>query len=147
MTSKIDHIQSEVFGPLVFDSADSLKGRCEISGSAIIIMIQAEIENSTLEQWLKLIAKCERIFMNLSEDTISNFRGIMGAQVTEATYEPIGQEVREDAKSLSDDLDLKKIILFDGGGCLYWRSPKYVPDMELSLQFDLNYEVEDIMVW
>ncbi|MEP3890397.1 MAG: hypothetical protein ABJN69_08005 [Hellea sp.] len=147
MKTNIDHIQSEVFGPLNPASTDILEGRCEISKSDISVMIQAEIENATRDQWLKTVTICEKIFMNLSEDIISSFRDVLGTRVTSAAFGPIGQEVGGDAKGLSEDLRLRKVMFFENGGCLFWASPNYIPDMELSLQFDLNFDVEEIIVW
>ncbi len=137
---------SQTFGTLKLQSENIFAGKVMISRSFIDIIIEVDPEDHSHADYLATVKRCEKIYQGLSSDLIEAFKIKASKDITVAAYEPIEQAIDNDIVSLSNDMTLSKIMLFRSGGILYWKSTSIFPHMEISLQFDSDFHIEDIII-
>ena len=139
-------LMSQAFGNLKLNSENIFAGKAMISGSFIDILVEVNPEDNSHAEYLATVKSCEKIYQSLSPDQIEAFKVKAAKDITVAAYGPIEQAIENDILRLSNDMTLTKIMLFPSGAILYWKSSNIFPHMELSLQFDSDFHIEDIII-
>lgn len=137
---------SQSFGTLKLKSEDIFAGKVMMSGSFIDILVEVTPDDNSHADYLATVKRCEKIYQGLSSDLVEAFKVKAAKDITIAAYESTEQAINNDILSLSNDMTLTKIMLFHSGGILYWKSTSIFPHMEISLQFDSDFHIEDIIV-